>query len=226
VAVFRYPVEFIVDAREAPEKARAEQAARTCERAYPMINAELASDGFRPPHLITLTITPRYRGVAATSRDRIIASTEHFGGHCDDVGAVVHETLRFPARSSSGASLRRGRQRSTEQFGDRPAWVALRQLDRDDVDRGGREVRLRIARRVSARRGQDGQELRKILGIVVRAPDDRDINKTTVDLMAPPGQPVPEISLVSEFEESLQVLVIGEHRGSGRLACHLDERLG
>ena len=32
----------------------ADNVARICEQAYPMINAELASDGFKPPHLVTM----------------------------------------------------------------------------------------------------------------------------------------------------------------------------
>jgi hypothetical protein len=94
VAVFKYPVEFVVNASDAPELKRwAEQAARTCERAYPMINHELGSDGFRPPHVIRLTLSRDYRGVAGTAGDRIVGSVEYFRKHPDDVGAMVHETV-------------------------------------------------------------------------------------------------------------------------------------
>lgn len=94
VAVFRWPVEIVANAKDAPElKEWAEQAARACERAYPMINEELASDGFDPPRRIAMTIDPRYRGVAATMHDRIVGSPRYFSKHRDDVGAMVHETV-------------------------------------------------------------------------------------------------------------------------------------
>ncbi len=94
VSTFRYPVEFVVDASEAPDlKEWAASAARACERAYPMINDALGSDGYRPPRRITLTIRQDYRGVAATSRDRIVGSAAYFRGHRGDVGAIVHETI-------------------------------------------------------------------------------------------------------------------------------------
>lgn len=94
VPIFRYPVEFVVDTTDAPElKDWAEDVARTCERAYPMINDELASDGFQPPRVIRITITKSYRGVAATGGDRIIGSVDYFKNHRKDVGAMVHETV-------------------------------------------------------------------------------------------------------------------------------------
>lgn len=93
VSVFRYPVEFLVDAGEAPElQAWADRAAKVCQRAYPMINEELKSEGFRPPRVVRLAIKRDYRGVAATSGDRIVASADYFKHHLDDVGALVHET--------------------------------------------------------------------------------------------------------------------------------------
>jgi hypothetical protein len=94
VSVFKYPVEFVVDVSDAPElRDWAEKAARTCERAYPMINEELRSEGFKPPHVIRLTLSKTYRGVAGTSRDRITGSVEYFAKHPADVGAMVHETV-------------------------------------------------------------------------------------------------------------------------------------
>ena len=94
VSVFKYPVEFIVDASDAPEmKPWAEEAARICERAYPMINEELKSDGFRPPRLVRMSLKNDYRGVAAASGDRIVGSVRFFKEHPDDFGAMVHETV-------------------------------------------------------------------------------------------------------------------------------------
>lgn len=94
VAVFKCPVEFVVNVADAPDlKEWAEKVARTCERAYPMINQELPSPGFKPPHRIHFTLSKKYEGVAATSGDRIVASVDYFRKHLDDVGAIVHETV-------------------------------------------------------------------------------------------------------------------------------------
>jgi len=87
-------VGFKVDVSEAPEmKDWATKVVRVCTRAYPMICQELASPGFKPPQVIHLRITPRYRGVAATSGTHIIASARYFKTHPKDVGALVHETV-------------------------------------------------------------------------------------------------------------------------------------
>jgi hypothetical protein len=99
VTVFKYPVEFLVNVDDAPElKAWAENAARVCERAYPMINEELKSDGFQPPHLVTLTLSRKYRGVAMASGTAITGSVDYFKGHPKDVGAMVHETAHVVQR--------------------------------------------------------------------------------------------------------------------------------
>ncbi len=105
VPVFLYPVEFVVDVTDAPElKDWADQVARTCERAYPMINDELASNGFRPPRLIRMKISKTYRGVAEASGNRILGSVDYFKGNQKDVGAMVHETTHVVQ------SYRRGKQ--------------------------------------------------------------------------------------------------------------------
>jgi hypothetical protein len=94
VAVFKYPVEFVVDASEAPAlKEWADKVARLCERHYPMICEELKSDGFKPPTVITMTLKKDYRGVASTSGDRIVGSVRYFTDHPDDRGAMIHETV-------------------------------------------------------------------------------------------------------------------------------------
>lgn len=94
ISIFKYPVEFLVDVKDAPEmKEWAEKAVKICEQAYPMINAELASEGFKPAHLIRMRLSKSYRGVASTSRDRIVGSVDYFKKHTDDVGAMVHETV-------------------------------------------------------------------------------------------------------------------------------------
>lgn len=107
VAIFKYPVEFTVNASDAPElKDWAERAARVCERAYPMINDELSSDGFKPPHQVTMTLKRDYNGVAATAGTRITGSVRYFQAHPDDIGAMVHETVhvvqRYRTRNNPG----------------------------------------------------------------------------------------------------------------------------
>jgi hypothetical protein len=92
--VFRYPIEFVVDVTDAPEmKEWAEKAARVCERQYPMICAELASDDFKPLTVIRMTLKGDYNGVAYAGGGRITGSVKYFKAHLDDVGALVHETV-------------------------------------------------------------------------------------------------------------------------------------
>lgn len=94
VSTFKYPVEITVDVTDAPEmKEWAEKVARICEKAYPMINEELKSDGFKPRTTISMTLKKDYNGVAAASGGRITGSVKYFKDHPDDVGAMVHETV-------------------------------------------------------------------------------------------------------------------------------------
>src|SRR6516162_7518335 len=61
------PVEFAVDANDAPEmKDWMAKAARVCEGQYKMICEELRSDGFKPPKRVTMTLKKDYKGVAST----------------------------------------------------------------------------------------------------------------------------------------------------------------
>jgi hypothetical protein len=103
VATFRYPVEFIVNVDDAPEmKEWAEKTARLCERWYSAINEELSSPGFRPRRVVTMTLSNRYRGVAATSGGRITGSVAYFKAHPGDVGAMIHETVHVVQRYRTG----------------------------------------------------------------------------------------------------------------------------
>jgi hypothetical protein len=96
---FKYPVEFAANVDDAPEmKAWAEKVARICERAYPMINEELRSPGFKPPTRVTMTLKEDYRGVAATAGSHVIGSVKYFKQHPEDVGAMVHETVHVCQR--------------------------------------------------------------------------------------------------------------------------------
>ena len=103
VAVFKYPVEFILDVADAPEiKEWAEKAARECELSYPMINEELKSNGYKPPTTVTMALKNSYRGVAAAGGGRIIGSVKYFKDHPGDIGAMVHETSHIVQRYRSG----------------------------------------------------------------------------------------------------------------------------
>ncbi len=94
VTVFKYPVEFVVDVSDAPEmKEWADKSARICEREFPLLCDDLKSEGWKPPHVITMTLKSRYRGVAETSGDHITGSVRYFKSHPDDFGAMVHETV-------------------------------------------------------------------------------------------------------------------------------------
>jgi len=107
LAVFKYPVEFVVDVSDAPEmKDWAEKVARVCMRAYPMINEELKSEGYRPPQVVSITLKKGDRGVASASGSRITGSVSYFKAHPADVGAMVHETThvvqRYRGRDNPG----------------------------------------------------------------------------------------------------------------------------
>ncbi len=94
VAVFKYPIEVVVDVSDAPEmKDWAEKVAHLCERHYPMICDELKSDGFKPRTVITMTLKKDYKGVAAAGGGRITGSVAYFKNHPDDMGAMIHETV-------------------------------------------------------------------------------------------------------------------------------------
>jgi hypothetical protein len=94
LTVFKYPVEISVDVTDAPNlKEWAEKAARVCQMAYPMINEELKSPGFKPRHFIRLALKRDYKGVAFTTGGNITAAVDYFRSHPEDVGALVHETV-------------------------------------------------------------------------------------------------------------------------------------
>jgi hypothetical protein len=93
VAIFKYPVEFIVDVREAPEmKEWAEKVARVCERQYAMINEELQDDRYLPPNRVPMRLR-NMDGVAYTSGIEITGSVAFFKQHPNDFGAMIHETV-------------------------------------------------------------------------------------------------------------------------------------
>ncbi len=98
VAIFKHPVEVVVDSKDAPEmKEWAEKSGRINERAYQMICEELKSDGFTPQSVVPMEIKNDYKGVAVTIRvsnnpnARIVGATKYFKDHPNDFGAMVHE---------------------------------------------------------------------------------------------------------------------------------------
>lgn len=93
IAVFKYPVEIIVESEAPDMKAWVEKAARVCERQYTMINEELKSDGFKPRTTFSIALKNDYKGVAAAGGGKITGSVKFFKDHPDDIGAMVHETV-------------------------------------------------------------------------------------------------------------------------------------
>ena len=93
VAAFRYPVEFTTDIADAPEmKPWMEKVVRICEKHYPMICDELASEGFVPPTQIRIAMKSDYAGVAEASGAKIKGSVKYFKSRPEDIGAMIHET--------------------------------------------------------------------------------------------------------------------------------------
>jgi len=92
VAVFKYPIEFIVESEAPDMQVWIEKAGQICERHYGMICDELMSPGFKPLTVIHMALRNDYNGVAEASGDRIKGSVKYFKSHLDDYGAMVHET--------------------------------------------------------------------------------------------------------------------------------------
>jgi RNA polymerase sigma factor (sigma-70 family) len=91
VAIFKNPLEIVVDVTDAPQMREwAAEAARTCERAYPMVCEELQSDGFTTGNVLTLALKNDFNGVAAIRNGYITASVKYFQNRPDDYGALVH----------------------------------------------------------------------------------------------------------------------------------------
>src|SRR5262249_48505799 len=105
------------------------------------------------------------------------------------------------------AFLRNRRRRESEQLGDDLTWFALQEGSRDDVNRSRCEVPVGVAWRVSSRRGQDIQELREMLGIMIRTSNDGYVRNLAVDLIATRRHCIPEVLLLSEFEKAPQFLM-------------------
>ncbi len=101
VRPFQHPVEFTVICTDAPElREWTEETARLCEQWYDSLNDFLTAKDTHPTDRITLTMTRRYRGVAAASMEQgtIRCAVNWFEKHRDDQGAVIHETLHIIQR--------------------------------------------------------------------------------------------------------------------------------
>lgn len=62
---------------------------------YPKIIADLPVEGGKPADHFTIVFDPKYKGVAATLRTRVVANPEWFRGQIDKeaVGALLHEAV-------------------------------------------------------------------------------------------------------------------------------------
>jgi RNA polymerase sigma factor (sigma-70 family) len=105
--VFAYPVEVAIDVSEAPEmKEWARNAARTCERAYPVINEALACDGYKPRYSIAVKLRNDSRAIASANGGGITASVKYFKENPEDMGALV-ETMVYVVQRYQDRSIPR-----------------------------------------------------------------------------------------------------------------------
>jgi hypothetical protein len=81
-----------VDATDAPDlQAWGDNAKAVCEKWYPIICAELASDGFTPPTTGKIVFKKTMTVPAATGGGTISVNADYVRHHMDDVGMMVHE---------------------------------------------------------------------------------------------------------------------------------------
>ena len=66
-------------------KESAEKTYRVCERQYPLICKELASDGFKPPTQIRMAVE-RFKGVRRSGRRADHGVVKYSGDHPNDIG--------------------------------------------------------------------------------------------------------------------------------------------
>jgi hypothetical protein len=85
------PLKITLDTSKAPDMAKlAAHIKSICEKAYPMIWAQLGAPGFRPPAEVKIVFEDK-KGVAWTAGAQITCCVDWFKQHPDDCGAVVHE---------------------------------------------------------------------------------------------------------------------------------------
>ena len=166
VAVFKYPVEFVIDVADEPKmKDWAENVAKICTRAYPMINEELKSDGFKPPTVVTLAMKTRLsrRGVCLGEPDHRLGEVlsgppgrRRGHGPRDDPRRAALQRPRKPGLAGGGSErlhpvfqVRAGEDRANQ----RRARPLQRQLSRDGRVPGLRHREVRQAARAEAEQG-------------------------------------------------------------------------
>ncbi len=121
--------EIDVDYSEVPElKDWVETKLRpTLEEWYPIIVADLPSNGFTPPQKFTVTIKANGRGVAATSGTRVTVSADWIKQQMDRpkseaVGSVVHELVHVDQQYGRGRGRNRFPGWLTEGIADYIRW--------------------------------------------------------------------------------------------------------
>jgi hypothetical protein len=107
IPVIKYPLEVRLDISEVPDsKEWCQAAAKAVERWYPTFCDYLATDGFTPSKVITITFKNDDKGIAATGGNNITCHMGWFKAHPDDLGAVVHESIHviqaYRSRSNPG----------------------------------------------------------------------------------------------------------------------------
>ena len=80
--------------------------------------------------------------------------------------------------------------------------------------------------RVPRGRGQDGQQFGKMEGIVVRPPNECEINEVAVGKVCSGGHRVPQVFPVLEFENSPEFCVGSDHSRPRLPLRQLGQRLG
>lgn len=81
-----------IDASAAPDlQTWGDKAGELCRTWYPIIAAELASDGFTPPAAVTIRFRESMRVPAATGGGTIHVNAAYVQRHMDDLGMIVHE---------------------------------------------------------------------------------------------------------------------------------------
>lgn len=83
-----------IDFADAPEMQGWLQAMQAlCNEWYPILVAELPSEGYKPYRKVTIKVHSDPKGVAATGGANIFLSKEYFAKNGTDAGAVLHELV-------------------------------------------------------------------------------------------------------------------------------------
>jgi hypothetical protein len=107
-------VDITIDSSQAPDlKDWCEKELRPAlEKWYPLIVADLPSNGFTAPRKFTVVVDPSYRGVAATGGTRVMVSPDWIKsqslrqGWNEAVGSVIHEEVHVVQQYGYGRRFR------------------------------------------------------------------------------------------------------------------------